>query len=126
MTPVEAYDLALSKVEELRLSGIKVTITPSTGRGNADTVRKYSTSKNIPVDKWVHVEFRVTNLVEKEKVFEASNYLGICGIRFDFGGWKGFRDWELDWSFFYSGEVDEQWMDAKNQCEETIREQESK
>ncbi len=44
----------------------------------------------------------------------------MCGITFDLGGWHGFRDWELDWSFRYTGKEDQAWREAKDEVEDKI------
>jgi len=115
MTPIEAYELALEKVEELKEAGIEVIVRPKISASS------YIEEPNgIPPDKWVLVTFKFSHKIQAEKVHEAANYLGMCGMRFDVGGTKEYRDWELDWSFQYTGKEDEEWRDARDEIEDRI------
>ena len=110
MTTNEAYELAMEKVNELRDSGIAVTIIPSRARDNADTIKKYSGPERVAPEKWNHVTFEVSDQGQSMRIRDARKYLGMCGIAFDTGGCSNCRDWELDWSFKYSGKEDEEWQ----------------
>ena len=121
MTPIEAYELALQKIDELKEGGIKVTIKPSASRDDKDTVKKYNKKVRIPPDKWVRARFKIANDEEATKVHEAANYLGMCGMAFDTGGGAGLRDWELDWSFRYFGGVNQEWMARRDDIEDEIK-----
>ena len=101
MTPIEAYYFTLEKVNELKESGISITINPTTSKNNTELTEKFHTPNNIPSKYWVNVSFEIENNEQAEKIHETDNYLGLCGIRFDMGGTENHRDWELDWSFYY-------------------------
>lgn len=105
-TPIEAYEFTLQKIEDLQEEHpeIDVKIVPSKSRNNAELREKYIQHQRIPTEKWVHVTFRFPNDNYWYILAELRNYLGQCGISFDTGGMKGYRDWELDWSFRYTGE----------------------
>ena len=120
MTPIEAFGLTFSKVKELEESGIKLTVKPSKSRTNPETVKKYNQPDRIPPVYWINVSFTIENNAQAMKIHETANYLGMCGIRFDTGGWSKGRDWELDWSFKYTGKEDEDWRDAREDVEDMI------
>ena len=95
MNILEAYELTLQKVEELKTQGIEVRIKPT----NSQTVEK---ENRLPKDKWINVKFFEVAGEELDKVFKAGEELLEQGISFDTGygfGPGGGRDWELDWSF---------------------------
>jgi len=119
MTPIEAYNLTLEKIEELKKDGVKVQSKPPKSSTDSNAAEN---PDGIPPKNWIHVSFK--NLSEGQilKVHETANYLGMCGIRFDTGGCCDGRDWELDWSFQYTGEEDEQWREAREDVEELIKE----
>ena len=92
----EAQDRAFEEIKMLALSGIEVRITPARSRTNEETIEKFK--DRLPVDRWVHVSFRVKDRSELDSVFQVGDRLRGMGIYFDTGGCKGQRDWELDWS----------------------------
>ncbi len=99
-TPIEAFEFTLTKVWELKESGIGVTIEP---QKKLDT--DWDKEIGLPPEKWVCVTFKIKNKEQAEKILEVANYLLLAGITFDSGGCKECRDWELDWSFrFKKGE----------------------
>jgi len=120
MTPIEAYEIALEKVDELKQSGIQVKITPSTQRNDKKIIKQFSGAERIPPDKWIKVEFGELSEDQCEKIKEAANYLGMAGMRFDTSGHKKLRDWDLDWSFIYTGEEDEEWREGREWVEDEI------
>lgn len=107
MTPIEAHEFTLQKIEELKSKGIEVTMRPSRSRNNPDTVAKYNRPERVPPDRWFHVTLFPKNTEDSRLIYEASNYLGLAGISFDTGAGCGGRDWELDWSFKYTVKEDE-------------------
>lgn len=119
MTPTDAYYFAMTKVNELKEAGIEVVVKPT--KNNEDTIKKYNKSERIPPELWNHVTFKVSDDTQSQKVMEAANYLGMCGISFDSGGCSGCRDWELDWSFNYKkGEENWEWRGAREDVEDMI------
>jgi len=106
MKTIEAFEFTLTKVWELKESGIEVKIKP------------------LPAEKWLHVTFYIKNSIEAKKVLEMAQYLAMCGICFDTGGCSGQRDWKLDWSFSYKkGEEDMDMIVAREQVEEMLLEE---
>lgn len=120
MTIEDAYELVLEKIEELRNEGIEVTINPAGSADDKAVTQNADKGEGLPVNKWLHVSFNVSDEGHALKVREAGNYLGMAGIQFDSGGWQGLRDWELDWSFRYTGKEDEAWRDARDRMEDLI------
>lgn len=95
----EAYQVVLDAVEEIKQTGIEVTIRPSSCAKRPETVKKYSGPECVSPDKWVHVTFHVKMKDDANLVHKKLTELGWFGIGFDTGGCAGQRDWELDWSF---------------------------
>ena len=122
MTTNEAYYLAIKKVKELKDSGIKVHVKRSKSRNDPEMVMKYSSPDHITPSKWIHVSFDCKNKEETNKVFEAGNYLNLCGISFDTGGWQRSRDWEFDWSFRYTRKEEIESMEERKQVENILDE----
>lgn len=122
MTPIEAYYFTLEKVNELEESGISVAINSTSSKDDIALTEKFETPNNIPSKYWVNVSFEIENDDQAEKIHEAANYLGLCGIRFDMGGTENHRDWELDWSFYYQkGEENIEWNVARENVENMIK-----
>ena len=122
MTPIEAYELTLSKIGELKQEGIKVKITPSRSREDEEIVKEFDGHfQRIPADKWLHVSFESLTIEQANIVNGISTELGTMGIRFDTGGFGTERDWELDWSFKFTGEDEKEWKESKNEVEEMIK-----
>lgn len=120
MKTMEAYELTLEKLDELREKGIEISMKPSRSRNNEETIKKYSGKERIPSDKWFHVTFKVQEKDDSIIIHEMANYLGMCGISFDTGGCREYRDWELDWSFKYTGKEDENWRNGREEVEDII------
>lgn len=122
MTPIEAYELTLKKIKELKSEGIKIEIINSRSAQDKEIVNEFRGHfQRIPSDKWVSVNFIDLNITQANKINEASICLGKLGITFDNGGYQQERDWQLDWSFKFTGEVENEWIELKNQVEETIK-----
>ena len=96
MDVIEAYNLVIQKVKELKEDGVESVITPYKGK---------STRKNdpLPREKWVQITFKIENESDSQKVLDAVKYLDFAGIAFDSGGTSCTRDWEIDWSFHLTG-----------------------
>jgi len=120
MKTIEAYEFTLKKIEELLSTGIEITKRKSKSINDQEVINKYSGSERIPPEKWLHISFKINDKFQSIKIHEAANYLGMCGIRFDTGGCSNCRDWELDWSFRYTGKEDEDWRDARDEVENII------
>ena len=121
MTPTEAYYFTMSKVDELKDSGIEVLIKPSNTKNNQEMIKKYNQPGRTPPELWNHISFKVSDKQQSKKIFDMANYLGLCGISFDTGGCIGQRDWELDWSFrFKKGEEDWDLRDARDEVEDML------
>ena len=88
--------------------------------GAEETIKKFSGTERISPDKWVIVSFMDLDENQTVKVNETANYLGIAGMRFDTSGHRKLRDWELDWSFIYTGKEDEEWREARDWVEDEI------
>ncbi len=113
ITPVDAYEFTMQKVNELKKDGIGVIITPCRLKTDKDTIEKYDKPDRIPPEKWVNVSFENLDKGQTIKIHETANYLMMCGITFDTGGAIDNRDWELDWSFSYiKGKEDWEQRDA--------------
>ena len=127
METINAFEFTLTKVWELKESGIEVIIKPSRSSENKDIAKRYSGTDRVPAEKWLHVTFHIKNGNESKKVLEMAQYLAMCGICFDTGGCSGQRDWELDWSFSYKkGEEDMDMIVAREQVEEMLLEEMNK
>lgn len=121
MKPIEAFYFTMQKVNELKENGIAVNVKPTKSKTNKELVKKYNKPDRIPVENWVNVSFKIENEEQVLKIYEAANYLGLCGIRFDTGGCSNCRDWELDWSFSYNeGEENWEWREARKEVEDMI------
>lgn len=97
-TIVEALEITLSTVKELKKEGVKVDIMPHTldPEGNVEVT---VTSKNLPIEKWCHVGLRCFTPTQQRLLQNSEDNLHKLGISFDTGSGFGQRDWELDWSF---------------------------
>ncbi len=121
MTPIEAHQFAMTKVNELIAEGIEVTIKPVGVRNDEGPVKKPDEPDGIPPELWNKISFKGLDAIKAQKVMEMGNYLGMCGITFDSGGMSGRRDWEFDWSFNYKkGEEDLEWREARETVEDLI------
>ena len=122
MTTDEAYEEAVAAVQEFREAGIPVVITPSRSREDPEIVKRYSGPERISPDKWISVSFSAESGEHVKLVHEKARYLGWLGIVFDTGGGFGSRDWELDWSFKYTGQPDGDAEEARDIVENMIQE----
>lgn len=120
MTTIEAYDLAIKKVNELKKNGIDFTIRPSKLQNDKKTIKEFNTPERISPERWVHITFKVLNKCQALEIHEAANYLGMCGITFDVGGTTDTRNWEFDWSFRYTGKEDEDRRESRETVEDII------
>jgi len=81
MTPLQAYEFALEKIDEIRSLGIKVGIVPTRSSTDEKLREKYkvedSNPTRIPYQKWVHVTFFVNDENESKTVYEAQRYLSM-------------------------------------------------
>ena len=100
----------MSVIDSLEKQGIKVKvqipriIRESDNPDSLDTVKKYNKTDNIHWSDWRNVQFAVKDREEAEKVSFARRYLGINGCSFDTGSGCGSMDWEIDWSFHFTGQ----------------------
>lgn len=98
-TLLEALELTLETLGDLKASGIDVMLTPSRGRQNKETVDKYDRPDRLKPCWWLHATMKPADKAQGSKIFEEAENLRRYGIGFDTGGGMGCRDWELDWSF---------------------------
>ena len=63
MKTIEAFEFTLTKVWELKESGIEVIIKPSRSSENKDLAKKYSGPDRVPAEKWLHVTFYIKNAI---------------------------------------------------------------
>lgn len=94
----EAYNLALSKLEDLRKTGAAVNITSS--KDDRDE------SGELSRDKWTHVSIICRDLKQSTLMWNFQKELRDLGIYFNTGSsitqendTVSSHDWELDWSF---------------------------
>jgi hypothetical protein len=106
MSTDEAFQETLDAVEEIRQSGVTVEIRPYKKPVRPGLLDKYSGPERVHRDKWVTVTFKPTDKAACTLIAEKARHLGWLGISFDTGGMLGQRDWELDWSFKYTGRPD--------------------
>jgi len=117
----EAHEFALEKVKELMDGGIQVTMTAPELAKDKKAIAEAKERRAIPSEKWIRISFQNLDEIECLKIFEAGNYLGLCGISFDCGGFDKGRDWELDWSFEHRhGEERTEWIEAREVMEDNI------
>lgn len=102
ITLEEAYDKIFKIIDELKDSGIKVTIRKSDSRNDTELITKYSKKSNdrLPPERWCHVEFTPHSEKDRKLIFKKAIELAEdYGISFDTGSGFGNVDWEIDWSF---------------------------
>ena len=114
MTTIEAYEFTLEKINELKNKGIEIKIKE---RPNS----KKELADKLPFELWRQINFINLTNSQADEILAMAKYLNLCGIQFDAGGMGNSRDWELNWSFRYGKEEDEQWIEALEECEELIR-----
>lgn len=119
MTLDEAYQEAMDVVTNLQRAGIKVKLKPANSQNDPRMIAKYSGPERLPPSKWYNVAFFPETDEQKEMIYKEARNLGWLGIYFDNGGTCGRRDWELDWSFRYTGQIDGE-LEAKRQAVEDI------
>lgn len=122
MNTNEAFDATLAAVEELRQSGISVEVKPSRSRSDSELVKKYSGPERVAPDRWVNVSFHPKTPEQSKAIAEKAKHIGWLGIGFDTGGCAGQRDWELDWSFRYTGMPDGELEVRRDHVEQLITE----
>lgn len=126
MKIIEAYELVMEKVFELKESGVDVVITPydwasrTPQEKEAARLNFINYKSILPIDKWSSISLTYENEIERELIQDTGNYLAMVGICFDCGGCGTSRDWEIDWSFRYTGKEEPQHIEARNNCEESI------
>jgi len=86
MTILEAYEKAMTVVQELENSGIK--LSTYTRR-----------AKSLPMKKRTSICFSPRNQTECDLIYKKQGELCKEGIYFDSGGGFGAMEWEFDWSF---------------------------
>ena len=122
MTALEAYELTLEKIDELKNDGIKVSFKNyPKDLINNEILNEYNDKEHIPHQYWKDVTFKNVDEIEIEKISETLNYLSLCGISFDLYGCCGERTWQLDWSFRYTGKINDEWRDEKDQLESMLK-----
>ncbi len=114
MTTDEAFQKALDAVQELIEEGIKVDITPVGSTASPPLIDKYKGPERIPSHKWINVNFSITSDNQAELIHQKCLELHKQGITFDSGGGMLHRDWELDWSFRYTGIADQDSINNAN------------
>jgi len=106
----EAFEHTMSVIESLKKQGIEVKvqvpriIRESDNPDSLDTVKKYNKPDRLDWSDWRNVQFAVKDQEEAGKVSFARRYLGTNGCSFDTGSGCGSMDWEIDWSFSFTGQ----------------------
>ena len=121
MTTDEAYAETLQAVEVIREAGVDVQVTPYSRRDDPELIAKYSGPEHVSHDKWVNVTFRAKTDEQANLIHEKAKKLSWLGIGFDTGGGFGCRDWELDWSFSYTGKSDSDREAARDEVEDMVQ-----
>lgn len=104
-----AYKHTMYVIESLKKQGIDVlvqqprVIRESENPEELDIVKEYNKTDRLHWSDWRNVQFKVKNQEEAEKVSFSRRYLGINGCSFDTGAGSGSMDWEIDWSFKFTG-----------------------
>jgi hypothetical protein len=111
----EAYKHTMEVVKSLERQGIEVIIkkrkeAPEDSEGKKIT--EEVEPNRIKWSDWRSIEFKVKDEEEASKVSFARSYLGTNGCWFDAGA--GFKsiNWEIDWSFEFTGEEED--LDRKD------------
>lgn len=105
----EAYKHTIGVIESLKKQGIAVLvrqpgiITKSDAPDELDIVKRYNKPDRLHWSDWRKIQFNVKSQDEAEKVSFARRYLGINGCYFDTGAGCGSMEWEIDWSFTFTG-----------------------
>ena len=104
-----AYKHVMNVIDSLKKDGIQILIQQprvirnSENPESLDLVKKYNKPDRLHYSDWRNVQFKVKSQLEAEKVSFARRYLGINGCSFDTGAGCGSMDWEIDWSFKFTG-----------------------
>lgn len=121
MNVIEAYELTLDKLEELKAKGFEVKMVQPKVAHNKETVEKYNRPDRLPPDMWLHVSIGIKSEKDQNDIFELKKYLAMAGISFDTGGWQGYRDWELDWSFTCKSGCNDKEIETSEMLEDLIK-----
>lgn len=113
MDILTAYDLVLSKVDDLRDQGVKIEISKTFSSEEGD----------LPKDKWVEIHFLTVKEDIKEKLNDALKYFSTVGISFDVYGDNIKRTWQLDWSFTVDSELSSSWLLSIDFMEDALKEE---
>lgn len=117
----EAFEHVILVLKKLQEVGVQVTLKPSNSRESATAKEKYGNDpQRIPVDRWQHATLEAQSDEHRKQIFAEQHNLGVLGISFNTGGGAGYRDWELDWSFKYTGVEDKSRAVAQEAVEEMI------
>lgn len=104
-----AYKHTMNVIDSLQKGGIETliqqprVIRESETPEELDVVKEYNNPDRIHYSDWRNVQFKVKSQLEAKKVSFARRYLGINGCSFDTGAGCGSMDWEIDWSFKFTG-----------------------
>lgn len=120
MTTDAAYRVTIAAVRSLVDAGVDATIRVSRCRKDLRVVDKYSGSERVKPADWYHVSFNTDTPEKAEAVAAAARDLNKRGISFDTGGCPGTRDWELDWSFAYTGDHNQELDSLRDGVESCI------
>jgi len=105
----DAYKHTMNVIESLKKRRIDVliqiprVIRESNNPEDLDVVKEYNLPDRINWPCWRNIQFKIKNKEEAELVSFARRYLGINGCSFDTGAGCGSMDWEIDWSFRFTG-----------------------
>lgn len=113
MTPIEAYELTMSMVSDIRNKGTKVSLYESKSKEEDDLVSRFGGPERIPPSKWTRVTFYPSTKEQGNEILERAIELAKLGINFDTGSLDDRIDWELDWSFSYSESGKEENIERK-------------
>jgi hypothetical protein len=104
-----AYKHTMNVIDSLKRNGVEIliqqprVIRESETPEELDVVKEYNQPDRLHYSDWRNIQFKVNNREEAEKVSFARRYLGINGCSFDTGAGYGSMDWEIDWSFKFTG-----------------------
>ena len=118
MTTLEAYELTMEKIDELKNDGLEVYFKKyPEDLIDQEIINKYNDNEHIPYQYWKDVTFKNVDKIEKQKINNVLSYLSLCGICFDLYGGLNERTWQLDWSFKYTGKTNDEWMENNDSLE---------
>jgi hypothetical protein len=120
MTTEEAFQETMDAVTEIHQAGnVTVEIKPYT-KITPELLEKYGGPERVHHSKWCNVKFKTTDRDACALIAKKATHLGWLGISFDTGGMLGQRDWELDWSFKYTGRPDGDREEARDTVEDLL------